>query len=492
MKQRLNFAYKRAREMSQKQAQKYKLSYDKKVKGTQLQIDDLVLVKRVAWKGRHKIQNKWEPEEYVVLSQPNKSVPVYKVKPVGNGKERVLHRNMLLPLGIKFVPENDSDIDSDQGEEPEFEQCQVERQISEKLPQTTDIENMTPLAQSNLEHGQDIVSSELEHVETPVDHVEHIQQGSMAPPTAISTDQLIDPNMSLDPKFLVPIEDTVGSDPTQSTHLSDKDIDPSLVLPSTNDNSDSLMKTEEFLDFVDDLSQEPSPLSDREGTCKNETVPSDELEETLHSVDFDSKISQSVNSSNEAQDISIVNVPKGNSVESTDISITESQFSSTMPYCEESLVAKLDPMGESQFLSAQPCHKEETTLSHEGASIVTEEGTSDSCTKDCSSGTSASKIPTEVTNVKFDSVSDSNTESHIDHDKMQSSEKSIEHVVPSEPVETSHSPPKVRRSTRSTKGIPPTRYGSVTSHKVNVSTKLGKWMNSVSKKIDDIYDHVFD
>ena len=79
----------------------------------------------------------------------------------------------------------------------------------------------------------------------------------MAPPTAISTDQLIDPNMSLDPKFLVPIEDTVGSDPTQSTHLSEKDIDPSLVLPSTKDNSDSLMKTEEFLDFVDDLSQEP-------------------------------------------------------------------------------------------------------------------------------------------------------------------------------------------------------------------------------------------
>ena len=55
LKQRLNFAYKKAKEMSQKQAQKYKLSYDKKVKGSKLQIDDLVLVKRVAWKGRHKI-----------------------------------------------------------------------------------------------------------------------------------------------------------------------------------------------------------------------------------------------------------------------------------------------------------------------------------------------------------------------------------------------------------------------------------------------------
>ena len=80
----------------------------------------------------------------------------------------------------------------------------------------------------------------------------------MAPPTANSTDQLIDPNMSLDPELLVPIEETVGSDPTQTTHLSNKDVTPTLVLPSANENSDSLMKTEEFLDFVDDLSQEPS------------------------------------------------------------------------------------------------------------------------------------------------------------------------------------------------------------------------------------------
>ena len=38
---------------------------------------------------------------------------------------------------------------------------------------------MTPLAQSNLEHGQDIVSSKIEHAETPVDHVSNRQQGSM-------------------------------------------------------------------------------------------------------------------------------------------------------------------------------------------------------------------------------------------------------------------------------------------------------------------------
>ena len=254
--------------------------------------------------------------------------------------------------------------------------------------------------------------------------------------------------MSLDTEFLVPIEDSVGSDPTQSTHLSSKYNESSLVLPSTEDNSDSLIKTEEFLEFVDYLSPEPSPLPDREGTFSNDTVPSVKAEESSHSINVVDKTSESVNSSNQSQDLSIDNVPKGNDVESADISITESQFSSTMPYCEESFVAKLDPLGESQFLSAQPCHKEETTLPHQGADLVTEDGTSDDSTKDCSSGTSASKIPTEVTHVKFDSVSDINTESQVDHGNLQSSEMSN-----IESSESSPSPMKLRRSTRSTKAF---------------------------------------
>ena len=69
-------------------------------------------------------------------------------------------------------------------------------------------------------------------VDTPIDHIDHIdtQQGSMAPPTAISSDQLIDPHMALEPKFLVPIEESVGSDPTKSTHLSSKYNESSLIL----------------------------------------------------------------------------------------------------------------------------------------------------------------------------------------------------------------------------------------------------------------------
>ena len=178
-----------------------------------------------------------------------------------------------------------------------------------------------------------------------------------------------------------------------------------------------------------------------------------------------------------------------------------------MPYCEESPVAKLDPEGASQFLSAQPYHKEDTTLFHEGADFVSEVGISDDSTKDCSSGTSASKIPTEDTHDKLDSVSDINTETPADHGNMQISEcPEIQEssplpqregtlecdTVPSVKAEANEldepgtSPIQVRRSTRSTRGKPPNRFGSIVSHRGSVHSKLGKWLNSISKKIDSM------
>ena len=86
----------------------------------------------------------------------------------------------------------------------------------------------------------------------------------MAPPVVISTDNLIDSQMSLDPNFLVPNDESIDLTQTKLTNLPSENSDDSLVLPSTKENSDSLMKTEEFLDFVDDLSQKPSSVIEEE------------------------------------------------------------------------------------------------------------------------------------------------------------------------------------------------------------------------------------
>ena len=114
LRRRLNYAHKKASKYSSEQAQKYKTSYDKSVKGPQLQVNDLVLVKIVAHKARHKIQDKWESEEYIVIEQLIPGTPVYRFRQVTGTKVRTLHRNLLLPLGVKYQPDIDSDeSDSD-------------------------------------------------------------------------------------------------------------------------------------------------------------------------------------------------------------------------------------------------------------------------------------------------------------------------------------------------------------------------------------------
>ena len=109
LRTRLNYAFRKASKYSDQQASKYKHSYDKSVKGPQLHENDLVLVKIVAHKGRHKLQDRWEPEEYVVTEQPIAGTPVYKLKPVNGDNVRTLHRNLLLPLGVKLEPDYESD-----------------------------------------------------------------------------------------------------------------------------------------------------------------------------------------------------------------------------------------------------------------------------------------------------------------------------------------------------------------------------------------------
>ena len=59
---------------------RHKELYDRRCKGAALDIGDLVLVKKTAWKGRHKIQDRWESDEYQVIGQPTPGIPVYEVK----------------------------------------------------------------------------------------------------------------------------------------------------------------------------------------------------------------------------------------------------------------------------------------------------------------------------------------------------------------------------------------------------------------------------
>ena len=90
-----------------------------KVNCSTLEVGDRVLVKVVKFDGRHNLCNKWEEDIYIVTSKPNPDVPVYKVrKEDGSGRTRVLHRNLLLPVGSKMIDDKDEEQKQHEDEKP--------------------------------------------------------------------------------------------------------------------------------------------------------------------------------------------------------------------------------------------------------------------------------------------------------------------------------------------------------------------------------------
>ena len=112
--------------MADKQQARHKKLYDRRCRGAALDIGDLVLVKKTAWKGKHKIQDRWESDEYQVIEQPTPGIPVYKVKCIAGGRSRVLYHNLLLPLqGRLRQSEGQMGIDTPDPKEEEEEDSRL-------------------------------------------------------------------------------------------------------------------------------------------------------------------------------------------------------------------------------------------------------------------------------------------------------------------------------------------------------------------------------
>ena len=110
LKEKLSYTYRLAEEAITKAAGKSKKRYDMKVRGGMPLTGDLVLVKQVGLKGKHKIADKWESEPYVVVGKPDDKMPIYNIKRHdGTGAARTVHRNMILPLALPLTEINDDD-----------------------------------------------------------------------------------------------------------------------------------------------------------------------------------------------------------------------------------------------------------------------------------------------------------------------------------------------------------------------------------------------
>ena len=271
LRRRLNYAHKKASKYSSEQAQKYKTSYDKSVKGPQLQVNDLVLVKIVAHKARHKIQDKWEFEEYIVLEQPIPGTLVYRVRPVTGTKVKTLHRNLLLPLGVKYQP----DIDSDESDSVDFVHIDTSNsksnqpgKVDSQISQAKSVIFQSELPKVGFEGEKSDVSqpdpSSIEEVDTdshtpPMESVSQVPDNESGFDDSTGTgEHLIPDDVDLPSQCLVTHSD--DSSDKEDTTITELNVDSQVNktnseddLPFIDSKIDPLVDTDEFLEFVDTL-----------------------------------------------------------------------------------------------------------------------------------------------------------------------------------------------------------------------------------------------
>ena len=340
LRRRLNYAFQKASKYSDQQANKYKHSYDKSVKGPQLHEHDLVLVKIVAHKGRHKLQDRWEPEEYVIIEQPIAGTPVYKVKPVNGDNVRTLHRNLLLPLGVKLEPDYESDDsileeDSDEDEGGFVGNPTVES--SDKLSHKEKKEDSSkPKKHVKFESSDTNLKSDIR--QTPESLLQDIDNSTLSSDKSYnvslktdddSSDKLIPIDVSLPSQYLLPnLDDSSSDEETEVTELC-TEVEPTISdsgkeMQSINSEAESLVDTKEFLEFVDTMDVDDTSKVDE----------SDTQEESVHDVTRQDDID-----------------PK-----------SESQFSSFMSY-HEGESSSLDPSTNGKELCKSPI--EDSTKRHD-------------------------------------------------------------------------------------------------------------------------------
>lgn len=95
-----------ARQNSRTEQARQAKNYDRKVKGSPLTVGDRVLLANRGVRGKRKIADKWDSIVYEVTAV-KPGINVYCIRDPVTSKERVVHRNLLLP--VNFLPFGDDD-----------------------------------------------------------------------------------------------------------------------------------------------------------------------------------------------------------------------------------------------------------------------------------------------------------------------------------------------------------------------------------------------
>ena len=100
LQSRLKWSYGVAQDRNLKEAARQKKYYDLKVRCAPLQVGDLVVLRQKSFRGKCKIQDRWDSTLYEDTEIPYPDMPVFKIQTQGDpeAKPRILHRNLLQPI----------------------------------------------------------------------------------------------------------------------------------------------------------------------------------------------------------------------------------------------------------------------------------------------------------------------------------------------------------------------------------------------------------
>lgn len=112
LKRDLSAAVEIARKNSLKEQERHAKIYNRKVKGAPLGVGDRVLLANRGEKGMRKVADKWDSVLYEVQSV-KPVINVYRIKDVQTGREKVVHRNLLLPVNFLSLDDGEESSQSD-------------------------------------------------------------------------------------------------------------------------------------------------------------------------------------------------------------------------------------------------------------------------------------------------------------------------------------------------------------------------------------------
>ena len=283
MKDRLRKSYELAQKATQKSQERQTDNYDVKIRGGKVEVGDRVLVKIVAFEGRHKLCNKLVDEPYVVLRQPNPEIPVYVVrKESGEGRKRTLHMNLLFPIG--FLNACDLPSDTSPKKSSQHKVSKSRKTADDRGENTVDtdvLDNTSQVSESETDFlsvrvprprtvhtrddhhdhtGDDQYDMSGQEAESERDaSVNHTSTGDVevisTPDDDIVTDDSIPPAIQIDSSHDV-------SESTETTHTADAEIEMSDTQQTTGTQPE-----------VDDTAAEPDTDTPEPNTDTQEPEP---------------------------------------------------------------------------------------------------------------------------------------------------------------------------------------------------------------------------